>query len=207
MNESDYTAIKNRTKSELQPYLDGIRTKREAFELFRDSFSDFVGRFLKTWNLFFVLVKGFLQAPATAHALFLYLGCIESLGNSIVDIVVMLLVANGKDFHIECRYATPRIKHAKSINDLENERVPLAAKLNFLKDNGIKELPRLLDNELRNDIAHLKFDVRGDLIFIRKKPADKILSSNFENLINALRATEECLSEVATDAYFPRRKG
>jgi hypothetical protein len=94
--------------------------------------------------------------------LFLYLGLVESLGNCYVDLLVMLLITNGRDFHIESRYSTPRIKHVISIDDLEKEKVPLTMKLNFLKDNGLENFADVVDSKLRNDITHLNFEIRKD---------------------------------------------
>lgn len=83
----------------------------------------------------------------------------------------MLLVASGRDFHIERLYKTPRIKHALSIEDLKEERVPLTTELNFIKENGLSKLASTIDNQFRNDIAHLKFDIKENMIYIRGKPA------------------------------------
>lgn len=82
----------------------------------------------------------------------------------------MLLVANGRDFHIESR-STPRIKHVVSINDLGKERVPLRTKLNFLKDNGVTVLSSVVDTDLRNSIAHLRFKVEKNKVYVKGKPA------------------------------------
>jgi virulence-associated protein VapD len=100
---------------------------------------------------------------------FSYLGLVESLGNSIVDLLVLLLVANGRDFHIECLRTTPRIKHALTIEDLEKEKVPLTTKLNFMRDNNLRFIASLIDTDLRNTIAHLKFETRDGKIYVKSK--------------------------------------
>jgi hypothetical protein len=100
---------------------------------------------------------------------FSYLGLVESLGNSIVDLLVLLLVANGRDFHIECLRTTPRIKHALTIEDLEKEKVPLTTKLNFMRDNNLRFIASLIDTDLRNTIAHLKFETREAKSMLKEK--------------------------------------
>jgi hypothetical protein len=100
---------------------------------------------------------------------FSYLGLVESLGNSIVDLLVLLLVANGRDFHIECLRTTPRIKHALTIEDLEKEKVPLTTKLNFMRDNNLRFIASLIDTDLRNTIAHLKFETREAKSMLKAK--------------------------------------
>ena len=128
--------------------------------------------------------------------LFTYMGLVESIGNTLVNIVVMVLVANGRDFHIECRYATPRIKHAISIKELEDERVPLTTKLNFLRDNGIKKLTAIIDSELRNEIAHLRFDFRKNRVVIKGKPASEIASAGTVRLIYGCMITLISIAEA-----------
>jgi hypothetical protein len=100
---------------------------------------------------------------------FSYIGLVESLGNSIVDLLVLLLVANGRDFHIECLRTTPRIKHALTIEDLEKEKVPLTTKLNFMRDNNLRFIASLIDTDLRNTIAHLKFETREAKSMLKAK--------------------------------------
>ena len=117
-----------------------------------------------------------------AAELFTYLGTVETFGNTIVDIVVMLVIANGRDFHIECEYRTPRVRHVEGISDLR--KVSLTTKLNFLRDNGIRTLPSMIDSKLRNDVAHLNFTFDPDTeeIFIRKKPAREVLLEGIKEL-------------------------
>lgn len=96
--------------------------------------------------------------------LFQYLGLVESIGTTIVDMLVLLLIANGHVFHVERSHELPRIIHAKTFSDINNST--LADKLCFLENNGLKTASRLIDRKLRNDIAHLNFDVnkRGEIV-------------------------------------------
>ena len=85
--------------------------------------------------------------------LFHYLGHVESVGATIVDMVVLLLIANGHAFHIH----RPHMMHAKTFADIQNVR--MFDKLIFLEHSGLETIPQIVDRKLRNDIAHLKFDV------------------------------------------------
>lgn len=89
--------------------------------------------------------------------LFRYLGLVESIGVSLVDMLVLMLVATGHDFHVERIHKEPRIVHATSFDDLKN--ATLASKLAFLRRNGLTECAKLIDRKLRNDIAHLSFEI------------------------------------------------
>ena len=118
-----------------------------------------------------------------ATSLFNYIGFIETVGNSIIDIIIMLVIANGTDFHIESEYKTPRIRHVKHIFDLDD--VPLTTKLNFLRENGIKALPSVVDSKLRNDIAHLNFTFDPDTkeITLRGRPIKTVVDEGFRRFM------------------------
>ena len=203
MSEKELTQIKEKISKELKPFLDGIRTmgsRSRNFRLFKEAYNDFLkkhGRALSIVDILFkVKVEPTYEAVEDLTELFIYMGLVESVGNSIVNLIVMLLVANGRDFHIECRYTTPRIKHAVSIKDLEDERVPLTTKLNFLRDNGITELASIIDSELRNKIAHLEFDIRKDHIYIKGKPAFEVASDYSTKLLHAVMNALVLLSQL-----------
>lgn len=89
--------------------------------------------------------------------LFRYLGLVESVGASMVDLLVLLAVANGFEFHVERVHDLPRIVHATTFEDID--QVPLAAKVAFLERSGLKHSSKLINRLLRNDIAHLNFDI------------------------------------------------
>jgi len=211
MNEDKPKQMATKIRSELEPFLDGIRTKHANFELFKQAYTDFRKKDLRAQRVCDFIMKDFskiskFQAKEEIHSLFAYLGVIESLGNNIVDMIVMLLVANGRDFHIECQHTTPRIKHVVSIKDLERERVPLTTKLNFLKDNGILELTSIIDSKLRNAIAHLKFDVKENSIYIKGKPASKIIGINLRKMIKGYLVTHVELALLAEDKGLTKKE-
>lgn len=217
--------IEERISKELTPFLDGIRTKHADYELFKQAYNDYQNRLGRAIGIMGVLLKAGLAKPPSEliedlMELFRYMGYVESMGNIIVNIIVMLLVANGRDFHIECRYTTPRIKHVVSIKDLEDERVPLTTKLNFLRDNGITGLASVIDSELRNKIAHLKFDVRRgrdvkkqhtaplttDRIFVKGKPASEVASNSTQKLLSAISTTLNLLEQLAEAKGIKKKK-
>lgn len=192
--------------SELQPFLDGMRTTGASsrnFKLFKEAYLYFLKKCERQTGILDTImqVRGvpILDIEDEVYMLFVYLGMIESLGNNIVDIISMLLVANGRDFHIECQHTTPRIKHAISIQDLEKERVSLTTKLNFLKENDISRLTSIVDSRLRNDIAHLKLDVKEGEIYIRGKPAKDMVSKSLLELMLGISVTSTLLEELAKE--------
>lgn len=93
----------------------------------------------------------------TVIGLFRYLGLIESFGAQLVDLLILLLVANGYDFHVEQRHAVPRIIHATSLKDLRDAF--LGPKIQFLKKCKLEKTAKVIDVDLRNSIAHLDFEI------------------------------------------------
>jgi len=95
--------------------------------------------------------------PPKAKALsklFAYLGLVESLGATLIDMTLMLLIANGIEMHIRKEGG---IMHVSNLKDLR--RLNLVYKLGFLDENKLKFVSGIVDRQLRNDIAHLKFRV------------------------------------------------
>jgi len=96
-----------------------------------------------------------------------YLGLIESLGVALVDMTLILLIANGKDVHIRWPYT----KHATSFEDLE--RIELGYKLDILDAGGFDLFKKFMNRVVRNHIAHLKFTIQNNGE-IRKKDGSPI---------------------------------
>lgn len=212
--EREEIQTEQKITSELTPFLNGIRslgTDSRNFEIFKEAFIDFENTLERKKNILGPFYKSYVERAHTLskdiiHDIFFYLGLVESFGNCIADIIVLLLVANGRDLHIECRYTrTPRIKHVTSIKELETERVPLTTKLNFLDDNSVKELASIIDSELRNAIAHLKFDVRDDKIFIKGKSVEDIVTHSSLKLAAAIKTTRTLIRQLAKDKGLLRK--
>lgn len=86
--------------------------------------------------------------------LLVYLGLVESIGTTLIDLVLMLLIANGEEMHIT---RGPGIKHVSTPKELR--KLDLAYKLYFLESHQLGYFAKLIDRNLRNDIAHLKFEI------------------------------------------------
>ena len=181
------------------PLLDNLRTKKADYELFKKSYKHFQREFnhaLKYATLF----ANYSGLPPnvspslkdTVYALFSHVVLVESLGNHLLNMIVMLLVANGRDFHI---HKGPRIEHLNRIEELD--KIPLGRKVFFLKDNNIKELTRLVNTTLRNRISHLKFELKEDNIYIDRKPAYEIATTSSNRLVFAVRHTRNLLDTIA----------
>jgi len=204
--EKEWTITGEKIKSELEPFLNSLRamdTSSRNFKLFKQAYSYFENKHKRAGKIVHTIFQAerisSRKVKDVVYMLFIYLGVIESIGNSIVNILVMLLIANGMDFHIERAHDFPRIKHAASIRELEKERVPLTTKLNFLKYNGITELTSIIDSKLRNTIAHLKFDLKENDIYIRGKPAFVIAFLSAMRLNRAIVTTEMLLKQLAEE--------
>lgn len=203
-----------RINTELQPFLNELKlVPSNKQKKFKDAYEKYRVRSQEAYELQATLNKDHLiDTRETAslreqiHALFSYLGFVESLGNCYVDILVLLLVAVGRDFHIESKYITPRIRHLVSIDDLEKEKIPLTTKLNFLKDNGIMTFPSVIDSRLRNDIAHLNFSVIKGKIYVRKKPSHEILEYNFMKIALAISRVTIQLNELAEELGWVKKQ-
>lgn len=195
--------------SELEPFITGMYTmgaESRNFRLFKEAYAYFQNKYERKREILRHITRDAETIQVSGvkdkiYMLFVYLGAIESVANAMVDILVLLLVANGRDFHIECRgYRTPRIRHVLSIkDDLEKKWIPLGTKLSFLRENGIERFTSIVDSELRNAIAHLKFDIKEDEIFVKGQPAPAIFITSWIELNMALESAEKLLNQLAKD--------
>jgi len=85
-----------------------------------------------------------------------YLGLVESLGATLADIVLMLLIVNGEDVHTK----GPFTRHIRSFKELRD--VELGYKLELLKQANLRIFQKILGREIRNNVAHLKFRIGKD---------------------------------------------
>jgi len=93
--------------------------------------------------------------------LFAYLGLVESLGVTLIDMALVLLIANGEEMHIR---QGGGIRHVSTLKELR--KLDLVYKLEFLKANMLQFVGGVINRELRNNIAHLKFQIEenGDIV-------------------------------------------
>lgn len=213
MSEKELKLLIQKVKSELKPFVDRIRTREANVQLFRQAYLDHIEMTRRPSKIAEFITRE-REEPSkrpsvkdVMYEIFCYLGLVESLGNSCVSIITMLLIANSRDFHIERMYGTPRIKHVVLLRDLEEERVPLTIKLNFLRENGIRHLTEVIDTELRNAIAHLKFDVKEDKILWKGKQVHKVVITNSRKLLVVVMTVWTLLRELAEDmGYIPKQE-
>lgn len=93
------------------------------------------------------------KAKATVK-LFAYLGLIEGLGTTLMDMALWLLIANRNEMHIN---RGGGIMHVMTLKQLA--RLKLSYKIEFLKAHKLSFFAGPIDSNLRNDIAHLKFTI------------------------------------------------
>jgi len=91
--------------------------------------------------------------------MFQYLAYVESLGATLIDVLVLMVIASGHQLHVERHHGWPHILHVSSFKELSYSN--LASKLGFLKLNGLKNVVKVVNRELRNDVAHLNFSIDG----------------------------------------------
>jgi hypothetical protein len=201
--KSNEDEMVQRIKSELRPYLNGIQgldINSRRYKLFRVAYEEFRERDEQTREIWSYPMKGLFTKTHTVKDsiqwMFSYLGLVEILGTALADILIMLLVANGIDFHIDSSWKSPNIKHALTLKDLEGKYVPLGLKLSFLRENGILTLCSIIDTKTRNQIAHMKFQVKDRQVLIEGKPVEQSLLAMSTELLHA--------SKVITDLLYSK---
>ena len=193
-------------QNELKPFLDKIiKSPKTDISLVKDTLEKSFVKNIKMHELMETIFQANTSSDENAtltqqiHELFIYLGLVESLANYYVNILVMLVVASGRDFHIESMRDTPRINHAMCIEDLEKSYTPLKTKLNFLRTNGLKLFVSTIDSSLRNDIAHFKIRLENGKILLRNKPVHEVISPNKKKIVNCINRTNLLLAFLACE--------
>lgn len=94
-----------------------------------------------------------------------YLGLVESLGVTMMDLALLFLIANGRELHTR-GYPT---KHVETFEELEKVW-DYDYKLNFLDSSGVTIFKKkIVDKRIRDDIAHLKFTIEKNTGKIRDR--------------------------------------
>jgi len=91
----------------------------------------------------------------TLRKAFLYLALFETSVINLIDLVIMLFVANDHDF-----YVYRNRKYAKKLDDLDDSS--LSEKLDFLNHHKLQIFSQHINRKLRNVIAHMDFDIEAD---------------------------------------------
>jgi hypothetical protein len=195
--------------SEFDPFYEkikGLDRKGKAFRIFKESYLAYRDKMKVSNRLLGIYSKGLierLQEPPNISRItfmhpFYYLGFVESVGSTMTNMIVMILVSSGIDFHVvEGKW---KVKHVTSIKELEKRRnLSLTTKLNFLKENKIKEFASAVDSDLRNKIAHMNFQLEGEEICVRRKPVFSEIGKAWANLSWALIAMVNIIEKLAKD--------
>ena len=189
--EAEIEKMKKKIKNEIEPFINEILNMPDEENLaFREEYKTFLVNCFDSLTILnsFTIERDIKSLPTSikeqVFLLYHYLGMVESIGNWITNILVMLLVANGKDFHIES-ISAPRIRHVYSLNDLEKAYVPLKLKLEFLRYYGIKTFPSIIDSSLRNDIAHFNFKIQNDKVTLRGKEVWEVVFPSLRRIQEA----------------------
>lgn len=214
MSKEELERIKKEFASQLKPLLDSVvhkvRNPQES-KIFRQNLLEIQVRAQKVRQIYGYMAQHLdvldvelatVAEPSVKYFFYIafyYLGVAEITGNFLADFVILHLIANGHDFHIECAHKTPRIKHVIYLKDLEEERVPLATKLNFIGDCGITIFKSIFDTKLRNDIAHMNFEIKGDIVYIRGKPAIDMINRSLSKMLTALDEHESLMKKAMSN--------
>lgn len=91
---------------------------------------------------------------SSMNKLLVYVGLVESLGATLVDMTLMLFIAAGKEIHTKGAYT----KHVTSFKELAH--IELGYKLDLIKTEGLEIFNKFINRELRNIVAHLRFRIQ-----------------------------------------------
>ena len=199
LSDEDIEKMKAKIKHELEPLMNKILSLSDEDLLeFGEEYKHYLIQYIISSNI----IKSFTleydvnvlstSIKEQVFLLYTYLGMVESLGNWTANILIMLLIASGKDFHIK----TPIMRHVYSLDDLEEKYVPLKMKLNFLREFGIKTYPSIFDNKLRNDIAHFKFKIENNEVTIKGKKVWELIYPNIRRIQGANAVIGELFDDL-----------
>lgn len=88
-----------------------------------------------------------------------YLTSIETNGDLAVNMMLLLLAADGDYIHLQPDRDHWYVRHAVGFKDLENPNLPLGTKLDYLSLHGLGFFKKWIKKTLRNRIAHGDFDI------------------------------------------------
>lgn len=196
MKEKLENELHNEITSELEPFLNGIKQLQKTsieYTIFKETYAHFNAELGDKKTLFASMLPEEFDSSCLKdnfYILFLCLGMVESVGNIMTDMLVMLIVANGKKFE-------HRRKNIVSINDLEDENnyISLGRKLKFLEENGLRNFVSILDSDFRNAIAHLNFEVKSNAVYIAGEDAYTRAFTNLEKMTLAIDIMSRLLKQ------------
>jgi len=100
-----------------------------------------------------------------------YLTSIETNGDLAVNLMLLLLTADGDHIHLQPDREHLYIRHAMQLKDLETPSLSLGNKRDFLVSHGLAFFEKWINTTLRNKIAHADFhiDTEGSFFIIKEK--------------------------------------
>ena len=172
-----------------------------SYELFRKNCRDFSARWKEACEISSILrdiktnklIQRLPPRSQSIQKLLVYLGLVESLGVTLADMVLILLIAYGKEVHTEWP-----VKHATTVDELED--IVLAYKLKFLKSERLSIFEGFINKRLRNDIAHFKLKIECDGKIFRRTKKEKAIQ--IDNEINRFWRGVDTLTLVFEDIGF-----
>ncbi len=90
---------------------------------------------------------------------FTYLSLVETIGNNLVNLALLLLIAEGHDIHLAPDKQHSYVRHVATFEELDSPTISLAIKLDMLNSLGYPVFSKWINRELRNRIAHLDFEI------------------------------------------------
>ena len=132
------------------------------YELFKENCAEVYEKWKETAEISSILghLKRDVQYPTNKHRamskMLAFMGLVESLGVTMADMLLILLIANGKAVHTRGQY----IKHISVFSELK--QISWNYKLKFLNDENLHIISKILNLKLRDTVAHLKFSVDDD---------------------------------------------
>lgn len=197
--EEERKRLQTAISSELEPLLNGVKEldkSSQEYQFFRNAYLVYKNQVQDKKRLFSSMLPtkfDVANLKDNFYSLFLYLGLVESVGTKIVDIIILLLVANGHDFQGKRTVTMEQLEYSK------NNYVSLGDKLRFLRDEGLSEVPSIIDKQFRNDIGHLNFQIRDGAAYIKEDNAFATAFINLVKLTTSVQIIDDLLIKLDSE--------
>ncbi|MGA3111582.1 MAG: hypothetical protein ABSE15_06055 [Candidatus Bathyarchaeia archaeon] len=143
----------------LKPLVEALKTSPYAATVLQSNTYGLMERSEKMKNRALLLKENVDKSRSTEtttlRKAFSYLGLFEASVTTLMDLLLMIFIANHHDFYVFQNKA-----YAKNIDDLNDSS--LGEKLVFFNHHGLSLLAQNINKNLRNKVAHMDFDVQPD---------------------------------------------
>lgn len=198
--------------AELEPLIIIIKempAESSELKLFRQAYLDYLVKEGHYKKISRYISKGILKPTGTRkdrlQFILWYIGILEAVNRSTINILIMVLNAcrsKTKIINLENKRYSKLIENACTIEDLEKKFMPLKAKLDFIRANGLVELAAVVDADFRNDVVHFNFDVDGEDIIIDGKKIMPLVANNTFQLLRLSARVGDYLKQLAIEKRF-----